>query len=57
MNKQKYNEEKTNEEFVKQLLIKLILGPKDATTMAFGILAKVLKLNADEIKLCEKKLK
>ena len=30
---------------MKQLLIKMILGPKDATFMAFGILAKVLKLN------------
>lgn len=30
----------------------MILGPKDATFMAFGILAKVLKLNSDEIKSC-----
>jgi len=33
-------------------MIKLILGPKDATVMAFGILSKVLKLNPDEIKSC-----
>jgi hypothetical protein len=33
--KSKLLEEKTNDEFVKQLLIKLILGPKDASVMAF----------------------
>lgn len=33
------------------------MGPKDAAVMAFGILAKVLKFNEDEVKLCEKKLK
>lgn len=37
--------------------MKLILGPKDASIMAFGILAKVLKMNEEEIKLCEKKIK
>jgi len=50
-------EEKTNEEFVKQLIIKLVVGPKDASLMAFGILCKVLKFNEEEVKLCEKKLK
>jgi len=42
---------------VKQLLIKLLVGPKDASTMAFGILCKVLKFTADEAKLCENKIK
>jgi hypothetical protein len=40
-------EEKTNEEFVKQLMIKLIMGPKDASIMAFGILCKVLKFTEE----------
>jgi hypothetical protein len=57
INKQKLQEEKTNEEFVKQLLMKVILGPKDAALMALGILGKVLKFNEDELKQCEKKLK
>lgn len=37
--------------------MKLITGPKDASIMALGILAKVLKMNQDEVKLCEKKIK
>jgi hypothetical protein len=38
-------------------MIKLMLGPKDATLMAFGILSKVLKMSEGEIKQCEKKIK
>jgi hypothetical protein len=33
-------------------LIKVIMGPKDAAVMAFGILAKVLKFNEEEVKVC-----
>lgn len=50
-------EERTNEEFVKQLLIKVIMGPKDASIMALGILAKVLKFSEDELRQCEKRVK
>jgi hypothetical protein len=42
---------------VKQLIIKLILGPKDASKMAFEILCKVLRFSEAEIKDCEKKIK
>ena len=34
------------------MVMKLIIGPKDASKMAFGILCKVLKLNEAEIKEC-----
>jgi hypothetical protein len=37
--------------------MKLILGPKDASVMAFGILSKILKFSEEEAKPCEKKLK
>jgi hypothetical protein len=39
------------------MVIKLILGPKEASKMAFGILCKILKLTEAEIKECEGKLK
>jgi hypothetical protein len=42
---------------VKQLLIKVIMGPKDAATMALGILAKVLKFSEEELRQCEKRVK
>ena len=34
------------------MMIKLILGPKDASKMAFGILCKILKFSEAEIKEC-----
>lgn len=43
--KAKINEEKTTEEFAKQMIIKLIMGPKDASKMAFGILCKIFKFS------------
>ena len=55
--KAKQNQEKTTEEFIKQLTIKLIQGPKEASKMAFDILCKVLKFSENEIKECEKKIK
>ncbi len=57
ISKQKQQEERTNEEFVKQLLMKVIMGPKDASLMALGILGKVLKFTEDELRQCEKRLK
>ena len=38
-------------------MMKLILGPKDASVMAFGILAKVLKMGEEDMRQCEKKIK
>ena len=55
--KQKLEEDKTNDEFVKQLTIKLIIGPKDASLMALDILAKVLKMSQEEIGQCHRKIK
>ena len=34
------------------MVIKLILGPKDASKMAFGILGKIFKFTEAEIKEC-----
>ena len=33
------------------------MGPKDASMMALGILAKVLKFSEDELKQCEKRVR
>ncbi len=38
-------------------MIKLIVGPKEASKMAFDILCKVLKMTEAEIRECEKKIK
>lgn len=39
------------------MVIKLIMGPKDVSKMALGILGKVLKLTEAEAKECEAKIK
>jgi hypothetical protein len=36
-----------NLEFMKQLLLKIFIGPKDASIMALEVLAKVLNMNAE----------
>lgn len=55
--KAKINQERTTEEFTKQMVIKLIMGPKDASKMAFGILCKIFKFSEAEAKECESKIK
>ena len=42
---------------MKQLTIKLIMGPRDASLMALGILGKVLRLSEEEMAQCQKKIK
>lgn len=55
--KLKMSEEVANLEFIKQLLLKMFIGPKEAAVMALEVLAKVLKMTSDEMKTCSKKLK
>lgn len=55
--KMKMSEDKANVQFIKQLLLKLFEGPREAALMALEVLSKVLKLTPEETKLCSKKLK
>jgi hypothetical protein len=41
------SEEAANIEFIKQLLLKMFQGPKDAAIMALEVIAKVLKMTPD----------
>ena len=38
-------------------MIKIVIGPKDASLMAFEVLSKVLKFTPDEYNTTQKKIK
>lgn len=38
-------------------MLKVFVGPKEASIMALEVLGKVLKMSPDEIKMCGKKIK
>lgn len=42
---------------MKQLIIKMTAGPKDASLMALDVLGKVLKFSEEEVRLCKSKIK
>ena len=44
-------------EFIKQLMLKIFAGPKEASIMALEVLGKVLKMDGDELRTCHKKIK
>ena len=55
--KAKVSEDKINLEFIKQLLLKVIMGPKEASLMGLEVLGKVLKMTEQEHQQCLKKIK